>query len=83
MTEQEIAEFVDGGAAAIDAAAARAGETFESGVWHDTIYGLAASAWTRDVSHAHRLAKRLDAGTVSINCQEQDRLGPTLIGSSC
>ena len=36
---------------------------------NNTIYGLAASAWTRDVSHAHRLAKRLDAGTVSINCQ--------------
>ena len=36
---------------------------------NNTIYGLAASAWTRDVSHAHRLAKQLDAGTVSINCQ--------------
>jgi phenylacetaldehyde dehydrogenase len=36
---------------------------------NDTVYGLAASAWTRDVAHAHRLAKRIDAGTVSINCQ--------------
>ncbi len=36
---------------------------------NDTIYGLAASAWTRDISHAHRLAKRLDAGTVTLNCQ--------------
>jgi aldehyde dehydrogenase (NAD+) len=36
---------------------------------NNTMYGLAASAWTRDVSHAHRLAKRIDAGTVCINCQ--------------
>ena len=34
VTEQEIAEFVDGGAAAIDDAVARARETFDSGVWH-------------------------------------------------
>ena len=34
VTEQEIAEFVDGGAAAVDAAVARARETFDSGVWH-------------------------------------------------
>ncbi len=34
VTEQEIADFVDGGAAAIDDAVARARATFEFGVWH-------------------------------------------------
>jgi acyl-CoA reductase-like NAD-dependent aldehyde dehydrogenase len=36
---------------------------------NDTTYGLAATAWTNDLSRAHRLAKRLQAGTVSLNCQ--------------
>jgi aldehyde dehydrogenase (NAD+) len=36
---------------------------------NDTSYGLAATAWTHDLSRAHRLGKRLQAGTVSINCQ--------------
>ncbi|HEY4751370.1 MAG TPA: aldehyde dehydrogenase family protein [Steroidobacteraceae bacterium] len=35
---------------------------------NDTIYGLAAGIWTRDVSKAHQLAARLKAGTVWINC---------------
>jgi phenylacetaldehyde dehydrogenase len=35
---------------------------------HDTNYGLAAGIWTSDVSKAHRLAKRLQAGTVWVNC---------------
>jgi acyl-CoA reductase-like NAD-dependent aldehyde dehydrogenase len=36
---------------------------------NDTTYGLAATAWTTNLSRAHRLAKRLQAGTVSLNCQ--------------
>jgi phenylacetaldehyde dehydrogenase len=31
-------------------------------------YGLAAGIWTRDISKAHKLAKRLRAGTVWVNC---------------
>lgn len=35
---------------------------------NDTTYGLAATAWTRDIAHAHRLAQRLDAGMITLNC---------------
>ena len=34
---------------------------------NDTIYGLAASLWTRDFSRAHRVAGQLKAGMVMIN----------------
>jgi len=34
---------------------------------NDTIYGLAASVWTSNLSRAHRLSARLKAGTVSVN----------------
>ncbi|WP_067676292.1 aldehyde dehydrogenase family protein [Nocardia miyunensis] len=36
---------------------------------NDTTYGLAATAWTTNLSRAHRIAKRLQAGTVTLNCQ--------------
>lgn len=35
---------------------------------NDTPYGLSGSVWTRDLSTAHRLAGRIRAGHVSINC---------------
>jgi phenylacetaldehyde dehydrogenase len=33
-----------------------------------TVFGLAAAVWTRDISKAHILAFKLRAGTVWINC---------------
>jgi gamma-glutamyl-gamma-aminobutyraldehyde dehydrogenase/4-guanidinobutyraldehyde dehydrogenase/NAD-dependent aldehyde dehydrogenase len=34
---------------------------------NDTIYGLQASLWTRDITRAHKVARGLRAGTVNIN----------------
>ena len=35
---------------------------------NDTLYGLAAGVWTRDVKKAHRVARAIRAGTVWVNC---------------
>ena len=34
---------------------------------NDTAYGLSASVWTRDLSRAHRMARRLKAGNIRVN----------------
>jgi aminomuconate-semialdehyde/2-hydroxymuconate-6-semialdehyde dehydrogenase len=33
-----------------------------------TPYGLSASLWTRDITRAHRVADRIESGTVWVNC---------------
>ena len=37
-------------------------------VANDTPYGLGAGIWTKDISKAHALAKKIKAGSVWINC---------------
>jgi aldehyde dehydrogenase (NAD+) len=35
---------------------------------NDTLYGLGSGVWTKDASRAHRIARKLQAGMVWINC---------------
>jgi aldehyde dehydrogenase (NAD+) len=35
-----------------------------------TNYGLAAAVWTRDIAKAHKMAAKLRAGTVWVNCYD-------------
>ncbi|TCJ35351.1 aldehyde dehydrogenase family protein [Parafrankia sp. BMG5.11] len=36
---------------------------------NDTTYGLAGAVYTQNGARAHRLAKRIEAGTITLNCQ--------------
>lgn len=35
---------------------------------NNTVYGLSAGIWTRDIGKAHRLARSIKAGTIWVNC---------------
>jgi aldehyde dehydrogenase (NAD+) len=37
---------------------------------NNTIYGLAAAVWTKDIARAHNLAAEIKAGTVWVNCYD-------------
>ena len=37
---------------------------------NDSIFGLAAGIWTRDVATAHRMARDIDAGVIWVNCYD-------------
>jgi len=38
---------------------------------NDSVYGLAAGIWTRDLDKAHRLIKEIEAGIVWVNCFDE------------
>lgn len=44
---------------------------------NDTIYGLAAYIWTRDLGTAHRMARKVRAGLVNVNAGRRDPTTPS------
>jgi acyl-CoA reductase-like NAD-dependent aldehyde dehydrogenase len=45
-------------------------------IGNDTIYGLSAILWTRDVSRAHRVMQGIKAGWIVVNCTDTPTGGP-------
>lgn len=50
-------------------------------VANDSVYGLAAAVFTRDISRGHRVAHELKAGTVWVNCYNVYVLARLVAGS--
>lgn len=44
-------------------------------ITNDTVYGLGGGLWTRDLSRAHRLARRMITGMVWVNCYKRANPG--------
>jgi len=43
-------------------------ETEAIEIANNSIYGLAGALWSKDISRAHRMARKIEAGTVWVNC---------------
>lgn len=43
---------------------------------NDTVYGLSAIVWTKDLGRAHRLAQRIDTGWIVVNATAKPAGGP-------
>lgn len=47
---------------------------------NDTPYGLASGVWTQNISRAHRMVRRLQAGVVHVNCYGGADITAPLVG---
>jgi 4-(gamma-glutamylamino)butanal dehydrogenase len=47
---------------------------------NDTIYGLAAAVWTRDMNSAHRLSRAIHAGTIWVNTFDRSSMATAFGG---
>ncbi|PHR22471.1 MAG: aldehyde dehydrogenase [Hoeflea sp.] len=48
---------------------------------NDTPYGLASGVWTQNISRAHRMVGRLEAGVVHVNCYGGADITAPLVGT--